>query len=193
MATEKYSEKKLRNTIFYSRAYHSYWLDRLGRVKNPKRDKITLAVLDLKDKTERKHQAAVKLFSGLLEKFLDKAVSREEPIYATYVPSSEANKESDGLRSVLDAVGKSFNIVNAENLLVRHKTVPKRSHGGDRSRKSIYESVNVVPEPFPDGAKVLLVDDVTTSKNSLRACKKLLYDKGAGLVITFAMTKTADD
>lgn len=43
-----------------------------------------------------------------------------------------------------------------------------------------------------EGEVVLLMDDVTTSRNSLKACKKILLDSGAEKVSMFALGQTID-
>ena len=192
MAKKRYSDKEIRETLFYLRDYHKWWLIR-GILRNPKADNLTKAVLNLKDETHSKHGRAVKLFSGLLEEFLEDVINEDEEIYAAYVPSHEAGKKSAGLGSVLTNVSKSYNIANSKNLLYRHKTVPKLSHGGNREKDVHLNSIRVFKNAIPKGAKVLLIDDVTTSSNSLLACEELLYASGAGLVISVALTKTADD
>lgn len=46
------------------------------------------------------------------------------------------------------------------------------------------------PELSIDGDVILLVDDVTTSGNSLSACKELLLSHGASRVAMFALGKS---
>ena len=43
------------------------------------------------------------------------------------------------------------------------------------------------------GEIVLLMDDITTTGNSLYACKKILMDRGAETVEMFALGKTVWD
>lgn len=192
MANGRYSDKILRSKIFYLRDYQPYW-SVFKLLRNPKRDDITLKVLDLKNENHPKHQKAVAFFSGLLENFLAKAIDEEEEVYAAYVPSHEAHKESPGLAAILKVAKKKYNIVNSKNLLVRHKTVEKLSGGGNRDREVHLNSIKVVKKSFPKGAKILLIDDVTTSHNSLLACEDLLHERKADLVITVALTHTVSD
>ena len=90
-------------------------------------------------------------------------------------------------------IRQSYNIRNSRNPLLRHTTIEKLSHGGDRDEQVHLDSIRVVGNFIPKGAKVLLIDDVTTTNNSMNACAELLYDAGAGLVVKVALAKTADD
>ena len=60
------------------------------------------------------------------------------------------------------------------NFIIRIKTVDKLATGGERDISVQKASLGVNPEMSISGDVVLLVDDVTTSGNSLRACRDIL-------------------
>ena len=80
--------------------------------------------------------------------------------------------------------------VDATSCLVRARHFDKLAHGGDRSIDVHLKSIVVVHEELIEDEEVLVLDDVTTSGNSLEACKQLLLQAGARRVQKLALGKT---
>lgn len=73
------------------------------------------------------------------------------------------------------------------DLLRRTKEVPKKATGGSRDIESERDSIEVHGKP---AKTVVLVDDVTTTGTSFRACAGKLLEAGAENVICIALGKT---
>ena len=74
--------------------------------------------------------------------------------------------------------------------LKRERAIRKLANGGDRSMALHYASIGTLDEMSVEGDIVLLMDDVTTTGNSLYACKGILISKGAEHVEMFALGKS---
>lgn len=73
--------------------------------------------------------------------------------------------------------------------LQRKKSIDKLATGGARSYAVHMRSIEAVQDMDIAGDIVLLMDDVTTTGNSLYACKMILEQSGAGEVEMFALGK----
>ena len=73
---------------------------------------------------------------------------------------------------------------------MRSETIDKLATGGERSMDIQKKTLAVNPElPIADNV-ILVVDDVSTSGNSLMACRDLLLENGAERVAMFALGKS---
>lgn len=137
-------------------------------------------ILDLKGGSA----IAVDHFRGQIEpELIDK-------IAVVTVPSHDPAKPGIGLSQLAAALTKNGNRVDASSCLVRTRKTDKRAHGGDRSEKIHLESITVKNAQLIKGRDVLLLDDVSKTGNSLRACRNLLLAAGARSVECAAIGKT---
>jgi len=185
------TEKQLREEVFHLYSYHKYRMP--AGTRNSKFDRVSGFVLDLKDPASRRHTNAVQLFGNALVRALELLELNERELPCAIVPSHEAGAVSAGLVSVVRHVKQSCGVVLADNPLERHATIAKLSQGGNRGKDVHTNSVRVKPDSIAEGATVLLIDDVTTTENSMKACRDLLYAAGAGLVVCIAIAKTVDE
>lgn len=74
--------------------------------------------------------------------------------------------------------------------LLRYKTVQEQKTQKKRCEDTHLDSVKLKENINISGKNIILIDDITTSGSSLRACKKILKDAGANEVICFAFGKT---
>lgn len=74
--------------------------------------------------------------------------------------------------------------------LLRYKTVLEQKTQKKRREDTHLDSVKLKENINVNGKNIILIDDITTSGSSLRACKKILKDAGANEVICFAFGKT---
>ena len=139
-------------------------------------------VLDLKEG----RTWAVDLFVSALERKVDQGAA------VCVVPSHKAGKSN---KSGIAAVARKLSLAgrtDAVDALLRIKTIRKLSDGGNRNERVHLESIAYNDKICIAGMKVYLLDDVTTSGNSMRACREiLLREGGAKSVEMMAVAKTS--
>ncbi|MDO4330354.1 MAG: phosphoribosyltransferase [Lachnospiraceae bacterium] len=79
--------------------------------------------------------------------------------------------------------------INKVYFLSREKSIEKLAMGGARGKEVHMQSIRTMQDVEIVDDIVLLMDDVTTTGNSLYACKELLKQRGAGSVEMFALGK----
>ena len=151
--------------VVYSN-YHKYWLDRERKIKNPLFDVFSGRILDLKEGK----QTAINYFYNLLNEEICEGVT------ICVVPSSNAEKTESGIGKLAEKLAENKRI-NKVYFLQRTKSIDKLAWGGRRDKQIHLENI------------ILLMDDVTTTGNSLYACKEILMEKGAKQVEMFALGK----
>jgi predicted amidophosphoribosyltransferase len=162
--------------------YFPYWVyDEEGnKSKNPKFDAYSGNVLNLKNRQE----PAVKGFSQNLKKIIPKGT------IIAIVPSHDPAKKVSGIRDIAHQLIKEEHVVDGTECLKRNTKIPKLASGGNRNLKVHLGSIIVENTNIIKGKTVFLLDDVTTTGNSLLACKKLLETAGAKAVKCYALGKT---
>lgn len=143
-------------------------------------DKHSRLILDLK----YRRQQAIKHF----EKILDGIVAPD--VTLSYVPSHDMKKTTSGVWQLVELLCSRQGRVNATDCIVRTETIPKLSKGGYRSIERHLSSLNVGNVKKISEHAILVIDDVTTSGNSLEACKRLFIEAGAAKVRILALGKT---
>lgn len=195
-----WNDTELLSDINYLYHYQKYYL-RNGE-KNPKINQITQHILNLKHDRDAggrhpghpaRFDQAVECFSRRLKAALDLLRSDQIPDLAVIVPSSKKGISSSGLQNVLMSACKPHNVRCDCECLVRTKTVEKKASGGCRSMAVHFDSIEVSRGSVMPGERVLLVDDVSTTGNSLRACRELLLNAGAKDVIMLALARTVPE
>lgn len=73
--------------------------------------------------------------------------------------------------------------------LNRNNSIEKLAMGGLRSKEVHLQSVQTLQDVDITNDIVLLMDDVTTTGNSLYACREILLERGAEIVEMFALGK----
>jgi predicted amidophosphoribosyltransferase len=137
-------------------------------------------ILDLKDK---KHGGIV-YFYGIAEPLIRKEVA------LVTVPSHDPQKQINGIRELAQRICIDDPRFDATEVLVRAKPVEKLAMGGDRNTDNHLKSIVVKSPHLIRGRRILLLDDVVSTGNSLRACKQLLLSAGARAVHCAALAKT---
>jgi predicted amidophosphoribosyltransferase len=105
------------------------------------------------------------------------------------VPSHDPGAGISGIHQLAQALARQGRI-DATACLVRFKQIPKLATGGSRSVARHMSSIRVEYAEIIQGREVLLLDDVTTSGNSLVACRQLLLEAGATRVKYMALGRT---
>lgn len=163
--------------VVYSN-YHKYWLDREHKIKNPLFDVFSGKILDLKEGKK----SAVRFFYHLIDEEINKGVT------ICVVPSSNADVRESGigrLGEMLAANGRKDKVY----FLLRKYSIEKLASGGNRNKEIHMQSIGTMPDMEITGDVVLLMDDVTTTGNSLYICREILLEKGAEEVEMFALGK----
>lgn len=163
--------------VVYSN-YHKYWLDRERKIKNPLFDVFSGKILDLKEGKS----AAIRYFYNLLNEEICKDVT------ICVVPSSDADKKITGMTMLGEMLADNER-KNKVYYLNRSKSIDKLAMGGCRDKEVHLRSIEVLEDMDITGDIVLLMDDVTTTGNSLYVCKEILINHGAERVEMFALGK----
>ena len=106
------------------------------------------------------------------------------------VPPHHNGKDNSGIKILAQKIAYKKKLIDATSCLIRHKTINRLSTGGNRSLETHLQSIKVVTKEVIKGKKLLLLDDVSTTGNSLNACQKLLESAGAKSVKCFVLAKT---
>ena len=179
--------------IFKCGQYHPY---RLNGTQNPKCDRLSKLMMDLKDPENLNHNYSVKYFSDLILECVegyalnDKAIT-QLPFTVTIAPSHSAENLSPALVKIAMYLCEQIPFWSYTQLLRRHTTVPS-SHreGGQRNMATHLDSIAVDNSAFVQNRKIIILDDVTTSGSTLSACYHLLRDHGAGVLMPLALLET---
>lgn len=164
--------------VYHLGDYHPYWSE--GR-KNPKFDAFSGKILDVK--SAQPDERALVYFAGKIGNLVKPGVT------ITVVPGHDPVKIDSGIRTIAQILALDDRI-DATSCLVRHKKIEKLATGGSRHPKVHHDSIVVRNINLIKGANVLLLDDVSTSNNSILVCKELLLKAGAAKVTCFALGQT---
>lgn len=163
--------------VVYSN-YHKYWLDRERRIRNPLFDVFSGKILDLKQGKEE----AVRYFYNLVDAEICKGVT------ICVVPSSNSENTITGIGKLGEMLAKNGR-VDKVYFLKRERSIDKLATGGNREKWVHVNSISSAEDIDISNDIVLLMDDVTTTGNSLYACRELLLERGADKVEMFALGK----
>lgn len=156
--------------------YHPY---KIAGVKNPDFDSYSGKILDVKGLTA----VTILEFSKKIHPLID------DDICICYVPSSDSEKTDTGIRRLAIKLAIGLR-VDATGCLIRHTSIEKLATGGNRDKQRHLDSIKVCNKSLIRNKRVLLIDDVTTSHNSLFACKQLLLEAGVAEVYCLALGQT---
>jgi hypoxanthine phosphoribosyltransferase len=106
------------------------------------------------------------------------------------VPSHHYGIDNSGIKALSKEISRRKKLVDTTSCLIRHKAIERLATGGNRNIETHLTSIKVVNKELIEGKKVLLLDDVSTTGNSLKACKQLLIQAGAKTVKSFVLGKT---
>lgn len=147
--------------------------------RNPAFTTFSGSILDLKQDKLRSE--------GVFFSPLNQIIKPRVPIVT--VPSHDPDKTDSSLRKLARKLA-SENRIDATNCLQRTSKIISLHGGGDRSMEVQLGSIKVIKNEIVKGRHVLLLDDVTTSGNTLNACQQLLLEAGASGVTCLAIGKT---
>lgn len=111
----------------------------------------------------------------------------EEGIAVTVVPSHDPFQTETPLRELAKQLAADGRRIDATGCLVRHTKIRRIVWGGPSYRALHRETIRLERPERVAGRAVLLLDDITHSGASLRACEEMLYEAGAVLVQSAAL------
>jgi hypoxanthine phosphoribosyltransferase len=167
--------------IYYLRNYHPlYWQGE----ENDCFDYFSEKILELKNK----EKTSIDFWFEELKKHL----KMDESFAIAVVPSHSSVNQVSGIHLVAQKLAKSLpeKITDATLCLRRVKNIDRLSTGGNRELNTHLGSMEVINLELIQNKNVLLLDDVETSGNSLRAGKELLLKAGSSKVKCVALGKT---
>lgn len=108
-----------------------------------------------------------------------------------YVPFSQARKQSLGIRKILMNIVKQYRHIKILERLERKETINKLSQGGNRNINVHLNSIILKANLYEIKNKnIFIFDDVTTTGNSLLACKSIVERYNPNKVTCIALAKT---
>jgi hypothetical protein len=169
--------------------YHKYWLD---GATNPLVDSDSRKIMDIKNPRCRGYEEAIvdlgrRFVSGTF-KYFDEG----DAFQVAIVPSSSAGLHSAAVERIMEYASEHFDVRFDPCFLVRISSITPVHSGGDRSIENHLNTIEVqadVDQELP----MLILDDVTTSGNSFRACEILMREAGVSNVFMIAMGMTANE
>lgn len=164
--------------VYHLGDYHPYWSE--GR-KNPKFDAFSGKILDIKK--PEPDERALTYFAGKIGNIIKPGIA------IAVVPGHDPAKVASGIRTIAQVLALD-NRVDATSCLMRNKKIEKLATGGSRHPKVHHDSIIVKNVNLIKGANVLLLDDVSTSNNSILVCKEILLKAGAAKVTCLALGQT---
>lgn len=174
------------NNILYLKSYNSYWIyDDCMKVHNPEFDDFSSKILNFK----KRDRHAVGFFYSVLFNIFSDLPDREN-IVLVAVPSHTSAGGCGSFEEVIDKLCNALGFINGKMCLKRVATIQKLSHGGRRNKNIHMQTIKVDKINILKGKKVILLDDVTTTGNSMLACEDLLRGLGVSGICKFALAKT---
>lgn len=158
--------------------YHAYRNPDGSR--NAAFDAFSGKILDVK----QEKQNAISHFISLLHPLF------QQNIAIAVVPSHDPAKTTSGMKTIAKALLTGTNRIDATECLQRTTKVDKLASGGNRNIQVHLNSIIVKDVHLIVNQHVLLLDDVTTTTNSLEACRDLLLQNGAASVQGYALGRT---
>ncbi len=164
--------------IFFLGDYIPWWLQR----ETGQRHSYSGRLLDLK----QSQRASLESFTALVTGDLAKTY-----VGVTAVPSHDpANGIGTGVRLLAKQVAAKIGATDGRAFLRRTVKIEPLHGGGDRAVQVHLDSIAAEQPHLYQGGRVLLLDDIMTSGNSLVACRRLLLAAGASEVICVALGRT---
>ena len=106
------------------------------------------------------------------------------------MPSHEVGQYSKGLTRLAAYLAYIYGMIDGEHLIKRKITHEKISAGGDRSVQKQIETLEISTEFTIAGKDIIILDDVTTTGNSIEAVRRLLYPFNVGKIYAQTLGKT---
>ena len=109
------------------------------------------------------------------------------------MPSHEAGQYSKGLTRLAAYLAFTYGMIDGVHLIKRKITHDKIATGGDRSVQNQIETLEISTDYSIAGKDIVILDDVTTTGNSIEAVRRLLYQHNVGKIYAQTLGKTHND
>lgn len=106
------------------------------------------------------------------------------------MPAHDRGMYSVGLRLLARFLVDAYGMTDGIELVQRIKTHDRNANGGDRSIAGQLQTLAIDDRYAVADKKILILDDVTTSGNSILAVKRLLTDRGNNWFVSIALGRT---
>ena len=134
-----------------------------------------------------------KLYVNEIERFKHylSYVLIEDNVALVCVPSHTPNKKG-AVHFIIESLCSERELVNASSCLQRTREIQKLAGGGSRSLEIHLGSISLINSHLLENRDILLIDDVSTSGNSLLACKQIIIrnTKNIKSITCFVFAKT---
>lgn len=106
------------------------------------------------------------------------------------IPShNESCINNNAVSIMINEICKNSSLIDGSQVLLRTKTILPQKMAGKREKSVHFNTIKVNSEIIKNKT-VILIDDITTSGNSIEYCRDLLLYSGARKVYCFAFAKT---
>lgn len=176
-------------------SYHKYWINKENREKNPDFTQESGKLLDLKDIRKERQAIGLQFFTQKIKEFLPSSgfpIDRVR-MHVVLVPSSTAGSWNPGMCNLVDRLCRmNGNFIDCKYALKRHTTINKLANGGDRRPSVHLESISLQAKyhDILNKKTIILLDDVTTTGNSLSACGLILMQHDVREIFPLALGRT---
>lgn len=142
---------------------------------------------DFKDIKSYSAQVQSKIFNEILQQ-LDTILFFN--IVICCVPSSQAMDYNNCVVLLVQELARRGRVDGSSFLQRTENIQPRKQKGADRSTNIHFKTIRVNSSHIFKDRTVLLLDDVTTTGNSMHACSQLLMQNGASKVFKLSIWKT---
>jgi predicted amidophosphoribosyltransferase len=158
-------------------------------MRNPEFGALDGRLLDFKEGKRYAIRAEAQEFSAALSQ-----LELPEQVLIVVVPGHEARETNvdTPLAKVAEMIAAAERrFIASVDTLIRIKDIDKLASGGDRSVLVHLESIDVREPTVVKGQTVMVLDDITTTGNSMKAVRRLLSQAGAARIAGIAIGRTA--
>lgn len=121
---------------------------------------------------------------------LKKVLPKDQIILLCCAPSSSITS-SGGVEKIIKAISGG-KLIDGSGMLITVKDRGKKSHGVTFLDEELMQTLEIVPKKIQINTKILLLDDVVTSGQTLRICKNLLIKTYPNVSITCLCIASTD-
>lgn len=132
----------------------------------------------------------VNAMSEAMDSYYGKHMDYLSNMLICVVPSHAEGKYSPGLLQMARILANKYGMTNASNLIKRTKTHEKKSQGGNRDIDVMLDTLDLNHYINIFNKDIIVLDDVTTTGNSIEAVRHLLKENGANRVFAQTLGKS---